>query len=115
MPKEEIVSTMISEAISVTVADSGTESTVGGMTFLGFTPDAAWDTQNVTFQKLGADGAYHTIYDPDTTAAYTISGVVANGYYPVNPVYFLGVTSLKLVSASAQSGASVINLTLVLV
>ena len=70
--------------------------------------DAAWDTQDMTFEGTVDGVTFFPIYDEGTL--YTIAGVVASSYNKVDPTVFFGCTAIKVASAVGQGDDTTITM-----
>lgn len=89
---------------------------VGSFYPVNITPDSAWDTQPLTFQKAGPDGVFANVFDIDTGAEYSITGAVASQPYPIKWQNFTGACYIKARSGTAaspqnQSGNTILTFT----
>ena len=94
-----VVATSTTVSSAVTIPD--------GCVLVGVYPDAAWDTQTLSFQVSWDDVTYAPLYDEAT--AYAFAGAVKQIYYAVNQNLFWGVRRIKIVSGVAQGDDTVIT------
>lgn len=97
-------------------AASGGYYKLGELYPVSITPDAAWDTNAITFQAAGPDGVFANVYDRDTMAEYSITGAVKQITYPIAWQNFLGACYIKVRSGTAasavnQNGDTVLTIT----
>lgn len=107
------------DKISVTIAAGASLSGAStllpaGLSLLGIETDAAWDTNVVSFQKLGDDGStWKNINSEDALGEFATGPVVASTYTPLSLATFYGCKSLKVRSGTSASPANQVDATVV--
>ena len=101
--------------IEVTIANSGTESTVADVrhkVLVGISTDSAYDTGNITFSVSPTlEGEFLDAYDADADQI-VINSVAASRFIPVTHGGIQGFQYIKLTSATTQTGATTLTLIL---
>jgi hypothetical protein len=99
---------------TVTIAAGASLSdaaTFPGYRLVGFTTDAAWDTQAVTFQTTYDGTNYANHYNEATE--YSQAAITASTNHSVNVESFLGVRGVKVRSGTAGAAANQVDATVV--
>ena len=78
-----------------------------GCVLVGIYPDAAWDTQTISFQVSWDDLTFGVIYDG--AAIYSLAAAVKQKYYALDPTLFMGARQIKIASAVGQGDDTVIT------
>jgi len=101
--------------ITATIPSGKTQSNIfniQGMNVIAIETPAAFTTGDLTFKKIGlgdsSGNATKTVYDSEQ-AAFTLSGVSANGYYPVPAGVFAGIDAVQVISSVSQGQDTVIT------
>lgn len=112
MPGPQYYESPISTDLTVTIADSATQSgaiDLRGHSLVGLFLPSTFDGTTVTFQtSLTLGGTYVDVQDGTGSAISKTSA--ASKYVPISPTDFAGVRYLKITAGTSQTGASIITL-----